>query len=443
MKYAAVAVALVLAGLSGGVSAQENSAEQGAAREGQRQRPDPFARLFTLPGIEFSAEQQARVKEIRGEFTPKLLETQRKWDGVITAEQQQARREAFARAREAGKQGQELRRATESAVQLTQAQKKQQANIRQERNDLQREIRDRLLALLTEEQRTTVMQRFRGPEPSDPTHSAVNYGPHERNLLDVWLAKSDRPTPVLISIHGGGFRAGNRSVGGGMLNQCLAAGISVVAITYRFSSDAVAPASFHDSARAVQYVRHRAKEWNFDPTRIAATGSSAGAGLSLWLAFHDDLAKPDSEDPVLRQSSRLTCAAVTAGQTSYDPRVIRSLFPDTDTYRHSALAELFDYDPNELDNLPPEKYRLFEECSPMHHLSKDDVPVMLNYGGGLDQEITSASIGIHHARFGKALKEKMDQLGLRCIVHAGGQMLDGGERLQVIDFLKEEFGLQP
>jgi acetyl esterase/lipase len=91
-------------------------------------------------------------------------------------------------------------------------------------------------------------------------------------------------------------------------NQCPAAGISVVAITYRFSQDAIAPASFHDSARAIQFIRHNANEWNVDPKRIAATGGSAGAGLSLWLGFHDDLTDPDSSDPVLRQSSRLSSA---------------------------------------------------------------------------------------------------------------------------------------
>jgi acetyl esterase/lipase len=136
----------------------------------------------------------------------------------------------------------------------------------------------------------------------------VKYGLHQRNLMDVWLARSDRPTPVLVSIHGGGFRNGNKSVDPALRNQCLAAGISVVAITYRFSQDAIAPASFHDSARAIQFIRHNANEWNVDPKRIAATGGSAGAGLSLWLGFHDDLADPDSSDPVLRQSSRLSSA---------------------------------------------------------------------------------------------------------------------------------------
>src|SRR5262249_22615153 len=162
-------------------------------------------------------------------------------------------------------------------------------------------------------------------------------GPHQRNLLDVWLAKSEKPTPVLVSIHGGGFARGDKSVSPDLLRRCLDSGISVVAITYRFSSEAIAPAPFHDSARAVQFVRHKARHWNLDPRRVAAPGSSAGAGISLWLGFHDDLADPRSEDPVLRQSTRLTCMSVFNGQTSYDPRFIRDLFPGTDTYLHPRL----------------------------------------------------------------------------------------------------------
>lgn len=142
--------------------------------------------------------------------------------------------------------------------------------------------------------------------------------------------------------------------------------------------------------------------------RIAATGGSAGAGLSLWLGFHDDLADPSNADPVLRESTKLRCMSVNAGQTSYDPRFIRDLFPGTNVYKIGALAQLFDSDPNKLDELSKEKCKLFEECSPITHLTKDDPPAQLIAGMSMDQA------DIHSPRFGKALKEKMDALGIRC-----------------------------
>ena len=61
-------------------------------------------------------------------------------------------------------------------------------------------------SLLTEEQRSRFRQPQRVQETIPPTHADVKYGPHERNVMDVWLAKSDKPTPVLVSIHGGGFQ---------------------------------------------------------------------------------------------------------------------------------------------------------------------------------------------------------------------------------------------
>src|SRR5207253_11448306 len=149
-----------------------------------------------------------------------------------------------------------------------------------------------------------------------PTFANVKYGPHERNVLDLWQAESKQPTPVLVSIHGGGFVAGNKSVQPQLLKDCLDSGISVAAINYRYSTQAIAPAPFQDGARAVQFLRSKAKEWNIDPKRFAATGGSAGAGISLWLGFHKDMAGAKSGDPVLRQSTRLACMVVFDGQTS-------------------------------------------------------------------------------------------------------------------------------
>jgi hypothetical protein len=246
----------------------------------------------------------------------------------------------------------------------------------------------------------------------------------------------------LVSIHGGGFVAGNKSVQPQLLKDCLGSGISVAAINYRYSTQAIAPAPFQDGARAVQFLRSKYMEWNIDPKRIAATGGSAGAGISLWLGFHDDMADPKSNDPILRQSTRLTCMAVFDGQTSYDPRFIRKLFPGKDIYKISALRQLFGVDLNKLDDLPGEKYKLFEEVSAINHLTKDDPPVLLSYSRPIDTEITSQGIGIHHPLFGKVLKEKMDELKIPCEVNAAGKRIDGGTPTRTIDFLKEHFDMK-
>jgi hypothetical protein len=275
-----------------------------------------------------------------------------------------------------------------------------------------------------------------------PTHQDIKYGPHPRNVLDFWQARSQEPAPVLVSFHGGGFLAGDKSVQPRLLRECLDSGISMAAVSYRYSTQAIAPAPFQDGARAIQFLRSKARDWHLDPKRIAATGVSAGAGISLWLGFHDDMADPHNDDPLLRQSTRLTCMVVIEGQSSYDPRFIRKLFPGKDVYKMTFLQRLFDVDLNDLDHLPAEKYRLFEEVSAIPHLTKDDPPVLLYYSLPLNAEVTNQDIGIHHARFGKVLKERMDALKIPCEVVAGNQRLGGGTPTRPIDFLKEHFGLK-
>ena len=275
-----------------------------------------------------------------------------------------------------------------------------------------------------------------------PTYENVKYGPHERNVLDFWKAKSDGPTPLLVSIHGGGFLVGEKTVPKVLLKECLDAGISVAAINYRFSSHAIAPASFHDGARAIQFLRHQSKDWNVDPTRIAASGESAGAGISLWLGFHKDLADPKSDDPISRESTRLTCMVVFEGQSSYDPRFVRNMFPGRDIHKVMPLNKLFDIDPEKLDELPAEKYKLFEEVSAINHVTADAPPVQLWYGNPMDVEVATQRIGIHHPLFGKLLKEKMAKFNRPCEVVAAGKQLDGSEPTPAIDFLKSNFGLK-
>src|SRR5262245_50508131 len=173
-----------------------------------------------------------------------------------------------------------------------------------------------------------------------PTLENVSYGPDASNRIAFWNSNSNAPTPLVVFIHGGGFRAGDKADFDKLLQtSCLVSGISYASINYRLSNVAPYPAQMHDSARAIQFIRSKAAEWNIDPKRVACTGGSAGAGISLWLAFHDDLADPKSADPVARQSTRLACAMPTNMQCTYDPREIEKIVPG-DAYNVAPLKLL-------------------------------------------------------------------------------------------------------
>jgi len=265
-----------------------------------------------------------------------------------------------------------------------------------------------------------------------PTQANVAYGTHERQVLDFYRADSATPTPVVFHIHGGGWVAGDKKVVAA-LEKYLAAGISVVSINYRYITQAqiagVKPPvewPIADAARALQFVRSKGKEWNLDKQRIGATGGSAGACSSLWLAFHPDLADAKSLDPVARESSRLWCAAVSGAQTSLDPKELKDWTPNS---RYGGHA--FGFMPDPRDNKTRDtQFAAFlagresvlpwiKKYSPMEHVSSDDPPIWMIYSSApaLGQEQKDPT---HTANYGVKLQEKCKATGVPCeLVYPG------------------------
>lgn len=270
------------------------------------------------------------------------------------------------------------------------------------------------------------------PQPP-PTFADVPYGMHERQVLDVWQAPNvAKSTPVVVHIHGGGWVAGDKKKVGD-LERYLAAGISVVSINYRYSTQAqsagvMPPVQWplSDAARAVQFVRSKAAEWKFDQARIAATGGSAGACSSLWLAFHADLADAASADPIARESTRLWCAAVNVAQTTLDPKQMKEWTPNS---RYGGHAFGFMPDPKDTKTRDTQFAQFLadrervlpwiREYSPYEHVSADDPPVYLLYPTppALGQEQKDPT---HTANFGVKLQERMKEVGVPCeLVYPG------------------------
>ena len=253
-----------------------------------------------------------------------------------------------------------------------------------------------------------------------PDFQNLQYGPHQRNVLDLWLAKSAEPTPLVLYIHGGGFFRGDKaSISPDKINAYLEAGISFAAINYRLTilNKAPAPAAYLDCGRALQFLRHNAEQWNFDSARVASTGGSAGAGTSMYLAYHADLADPENSDPIARQSTKLTCIAVHNGQCSYDPRFAEQIgIPRPNLETHQFFLPFYGIAADEIDT--PRAYALYEAAAPITYLGDDAPPTWLEYGwpdAEVDEDTPLALI-VHHPRFGIALKERLDELGVECIV---------------------------
>jgi acetyl esterase/lipase len=284
------------------------------------------------------------------------------------------------------------------------------------------------------------------PPGPKPTLADVAYGTHPKQVLHFWKAESPTPTPLLFFIHGGGWVGGNRMSGlVNMMPEMLQNGISVVSVEYRFISEAtvdgVAPpvkGPLHDAARALQFVRSKATEWNIDKKRIGASGGSAGACSSLWLAFHDDMADPKSSDPVARESTRLFCAAVMGAQTTLDPKQMKEWTPNS---RYGGHAFGFNGDKDK--KLTPFQQFLdgrdqilpwIKEYSPIELVTADDPPIYMIYNTppalGQDQKDPT-----HTSNFGVKLQDKLRSVGVECeLVYPGAKHPNATEYL--IDKLK-------
>ena len=262
------------------------------------------------------------------------------------------------------------------------------------------------------------------PSVPQPTLSEVKYGDHPRHVIDFWKAESDEPTPLVFVIHGGGWQGGSKERVHRFadVNALLEAGISVAACNYRYVKQAAelgieppVKAPLHDAARALQFVRSKSKEWNLDKRRIGAAGGSAGACSSLWIAFHDDLAKPDSDDPIERESTRLWCAAVTGAQTTLDPQQMKDWTPNSRYGGHAFGFGNFAKFLAGRDGILP----LIAEYSPYALVSSDDPGVYLTYSRppaiGEDQKDPT-----HTANFGVKLQEHCKANGVACeLVYPG------------------------
>jgi acetyl esterase/lipase len=182
----------------------------------------------------------------------------------------------------------------------------------------------------------------------------------------------------------------------------------------------------HDAARALQFVRSKAAEWDIDKARIGASGGSAGACSSLWLAFHDDMADARSSDPVARESTRLWCAAVVGAQTTLDPQQMKEWTPNS---RYGGHAFGFMPDPANLRTRDTQFAEFLaardkvlpwiKEYSPFALVTADDPPVYLYYSAppGLGQPQKDPT---HTSNFGVKLQEKCRSVGVQCeLVYPG------------------------
>lgn len=265
-------------------------------------------------------------------------------------------------------------------------------------------------------------------ERKTPSFANVKYGEHERHVFDLWLADTPSPAPLAIYIHGGGFRSGSKEkLKANDLSQLLESGISVASINYRYATTVPLPAAHHDARRALQFIRSKAGDWNIDKDKVAVFGGSAGAQICMWLAYSDEMANPDSDDPVEKESTRITCVATAGGQTTMDmdfwakhmqPLLgneyeLEKILSSGASRQEAQAGRLAQWGAETTEEMSA----TVKSVSALSLISADDPPIFMSYG----MKPTAAPPGdpkrargwlIHHVFFGFALKEKTDALNV-------------------------------
>ena len=275
----------------------------------------------------------------------------------------------------------------------------------------------------------------------------VAYGAAPKQLLDIFVPASAEPTPLAVFIHGGGFTGGDKDAAysdsrQSTLRTLLQANVAVATINYSLlTSNPIDPDGvirpLTDSARAIQFVRHHAVDFNIDPIRVA----------------RDDLADPHSTDPVLCHSTRVVAAGALATQATYNiPRWEEVLFDLIDEFvpavvpSHDLEEVVIALDRvnyalsftgmDSFDELEtPEAKRYLDNVDMLGLMDADDAPIFVR-----NRAVEAGNfVGfiLHHPLHARAVRERGDEVGLEVVAYYATEAEDyedpSGETL--VEFL--------
>ncbi len=251
----------------------------------------------------------------------------------------------------------------------------------------------------------------------------ISYGADKKNKLDLWVADTKLKTPFVIYIHGGGFGAGNKSAAYTKDNfkkikKLLENNISFASIDYRFkNNDDFLLSSFNDAKRALQYLKFYSDKYNLLKSKVALMGASAGATSSLWIGLQDDLSDKKSKDPILRESTKVSCIVGIAAAHSLN--LIR--WKDMANVDEAYLKSIFE---KYLGKMDTEKWmersfnrNYISEVDFFEKMDSDDPPIfIINYGKNTKPK--NIADFHHNPLHAKLLKNRADSLKIKNVVYA-------------------------
>ena len=146
--------------------------------------------------------------------------------------------------------------------------------------------------------------------------------------LDLYIPKGVENPPLIVYIHGGGWRKGSRAAF--QLPWLVThpdGRFAVASIDYRLTDTAIFPAQIHDVKGALRWLRAHAAEYGYDAAKVGVAGTSAGGHLALLLGVTAEI--PEMEGTVggnTDKSSRVDAIANYFGPSDFQPLVLGRAF---------------------------------------------------------------------------------------------------------------------
>jgi acetyl esterase/lipase len=230
-------------------------------------------------------------------------------------------------------------------------------------------------------------------KPKIDIHKDLVYGKGGDDELKLDLAMPGEgagPFPVIVCIHGGGWKGGKRQDLTKLMETAAEKGYVGVTISYRFTPAAKFPAQIEDCKAAIRWLRANAKKYKINPDRIGVVGFSAGAHLACLLGAADKSAGMEGNGGNPDQSSRV--------------QAVVSFFPATDFTKKDWTKGIEEY------FLVPFFGGTFEEAkeqyrrgSPIVYVSKNNPPFLFFHG------TKDTLVGIRHSQ---AMVAKLKEAGV-------------------------------
>ena len=206
--------------------------------------------------------------------------------------------------------------------------------------------------------------------------------------MDFYRPKNvSESLPLLLFIHGGGWRSGKRSDYLVYLTSFAEKGYMTATISYRLLCDSIYPAAVEDVTDAVEWLFKNGENFGYDPDRIVLVGGSAGAHLAM-------LASYGWRSSELQNYSATSAHRIIAVVDIYGPVDLT-----TDYARNQRLVNAF------IGHSYDEKPDLYREASPVSYLSSSCPPTLILHGTSDTLVPVSQS---------DTLKSRLDALGVPC-----------------------------